>query len=166
MKRNKRNKRNKRKQSIISELENLCKSKNYPLIVRANNHITIKGPLTVHYYPFSKGRTAYVESTRKGCKGCTPKDALLMAEELPTRIRNGGGDKPKRKQYRKYRKRLIEQGKDACHWCGIKLTLDTSTMDHVIPLSRGGLDHECNRVLSCEPCNSERADKMPELKKN
>jgi 5-methylcytosine-specific restriction endonuclease McrA len=47
----------------------------------------------------------------------------------------------------------------------MKLTLDTSTMDHVIPLHRGGLDNANNRVLACEPCNSKRGHDMPELKR-
>jgi len=34
------------------------------------------------------------------------------------------------------------------------------TMDHVIPKSKGGLDHTSNTVPMCEPCNFEKADNL------
>jgi len=44
------------------------------------------------------------------------------------------------------------------------LTKETATLDHVIPISRGGLNNANNYVIACEPCNSERGNNMPEVK--
>ncbi len=47
---------------------------------------------------------------------------------------------------------------DRCAYCGDPAT----TMDHVIPLSRGGLHEPENVVPACKPCNFEKHNKMPE----
>lgn len=65
-------------------------------------------------------------------------------------------------KYRALRKRMLMKSTE-CFWCGAHLTINNSTVDHVVPLSRGGLDHSNNRVLACEPCNNKRGSKMPEL---
>lgn len=45
-----------------------------------------------------------------------------------------------------------------CHYCNIKLTFDSITVDHVVPKARGGSNAIVNLVLACEPCNHSRAD--------
>jgi len=44
-----------------------------------------------------------------------------------------------------------------CVYCGEPLTLETLTMDHVIPLSRGGTNFERNKAPACWPCNFAKA---------
>jgi 5-methylcytosine-specific restriction endonuclease McrA len=48
-----------------------------------------------------------------------------------------------------------------CYICQKRLTFDTATIDHFIPLSRGGDDTPENRKLACEGCNLEKGDKVP-----
>src|SRR5437867_7000327 len=43
-----------------------------------------------------------------------------------------------------------------CAYCGKKRKL---TMDHVIPLSKGGLHHASNIVPACKTCNSVKRDR-------
>lgn len=67
----------------------------------------------------------------------------------------------------KKRRKLFEKN-DRCFYCARKLTLPIpqqdnqkktiATLDHVIPLARGGGEHLSNFVLSCRPCNSVRGD--------
>ena len=64
--------------------------------------------------------------------------------------------------YKRQRKALIKKH-PFCHWCGKPLTLDASTIEHIIPLSRGGLNNMNNFALACQECNHARADGMPEL---
>lgn len=51
-----------------------------------------------------------------------------------------------------------------CHWCGKKVVRKSkdrailATMDHVKPLSKGGVHHLSNLVLACAPCNSFRGN--------
>ncbi len=50
-----------------------------------------------------------------------------------------------------------------CHWCRRHLEADEVTLDHLIPVGRGGLDEAENLVPCCADCNQARADDMPEL---
>jgi 5-methylcytosine-specific restriction endonuclease McrA len=36
------------------------------------------------------------------------------------------------------------------------------TIDHIIPISKGGRNQFINMVLACRKCNEEKANKMPE----
>lgn len=45
-----------------------------------------------------------------------------------------------------------------CHYCGISLNRFTYTLDHKKPRAQGGRDAIHNRVLACQPCNSEKGD--------
>ena len=61
-----------------------------------------------------------------------------------------------------------------CRYCGVSLKDPTNrprqhqknwklpTIDHVIPLSKGGADTEENMVLACNGCNRKKRDAMPE----
>jgi HNH endonuclease len=61
---------------------------------------------------------------------------------------------------------LIERDGDFCYLCGKsfeKLSEDhweDYTIDHVIPKSRGGLDHVTNYKLAHFPCNQEKDDRL------
>ena len=48
----------------------------------------------------------------------------------------------------------------ACHYCG--LVTDRLEMDHVIPLSRGGIHGPDNIVAACRSCNARKHDRTPE----
>jgi len=45
-------------------------------------------------------------------------------------------------------------GKGICYHCEQKFSRDELTMDHLIPLSRGGRTTKKNIVVSCKQCNS------------
>lgn len=48
----------------------------------------------------------------------------------------------------------------SCVYCGFKFTSSNrATMDHVVPLSRGGQHVEGNVVPACRSCNSRKSDK-------
>lgn len=48
-----------------------------------------------------------------------------------------------------------------CIYCGRRMRLGRSTMDHVWPRSRGGSDYWPNLVLSCRGCNKAKGDRTP-----
>lgn len=132
------------------------------IVDRGQGHFQIAGgPLLVNYYPLAKKRSAYVAGTQGRRVNVTPEQAVAMAFEPPPMV--GIDEKERRKaNYRNIRRRMLKAG-NRCHWCRALLTLDTSTIDHVIPLKRGGLDNANNRVLACEPCNNKRGHDMTEL---
>lgn len=47
-----------------------------------------------------------------------------------------------------------------CQYCGTSLSKDTATMDHVIPVSRGGKTHWKNIVSSCGSCNTHKGNRL------
>ena len=48
-----------------------------------------------------------------------------------------------------------------CHHCGGKFAAADLTMDHLVPIIRGGKSTKGNLVTSCRRCNSERKYRLP-----
>lgn len=66
-----------------------------------------------------------------------------------------------------------EVGHGICHWCNRQTKMPSvlpwvpkndfdATVDHVVPLSKGGGNGRDNLVLSCRHCNSLKGDMMPD----
>lgn len=144
---------------MLTRLRNLAALHGITVKRMSEWHFHIQGALLVNYYPFSVKRTAYVANTTKSTKNVDMKGAIAMARELPPVVSGF-----KRKGYRAIKLKMLAK-KPSCHWCGIDLTDETATIDHVIPLSRGGLDNDNNRKLACAPCNNKRGNDMPEIGK-
>jgi 5-methylcytosine-specific restriction endonuclease McrA len=56
-------------------------------------------------------------------------------------------------------KRKIAKG--VCHWCENTVSPDELTMDHIVPISRGGKSSKGNVVPSCKTCNSKKKYFLP-----
>ncbi|MBW1989372.1 MAG: HNH endonuclease [Deltaproteobacteria bacterium] len=56
-------------------------------------------------------------------------------------------------------KRRLAKGE--CHWCGKKFAPAELTMDHVVPISRGGRSVKGNVVPSCKACNTAKKHRLP-----
>ena len=48
-----------------------------------------------------------------------------------------------------------------CHWCGGTFQPEELTMDHIIPLARGGKASRNNVVPACKECNSKKKYLLP-----
>lgn len=48
-----------------------------------------------------------------------------------------------------------------CCYCGQKFEPGELTMDHVIPLARGGMSTKNNVVTACKTCNNNKKQNMP-----
>ncbi len=51
--------------------------------------------------------------------------------------------------------------KGVCHYCGQQVGGENLTMDHVIPVSRGGKSVKSNIVPCCKACNNEKKNITP-----
>ena len=57
------------------------------------------------------------------------------------------------KQYRRYKKELVERDGLRCHYCDVLMTYQEAQVDHILAKARGGSDAPCNLVLACYRCN-------------
>lgn len=47
-----------------------------------------------------------------------------------------------------------------CHYCGRKVGAAALTMDHVVPLVRGGRSNKGNIVAACKDCNTAKQHRL------
>ncbi|MFP4194516.1 MAG: HNH endonuclease [Desulfobacterales bacterium] len=48
-----------------------------------------------------------------------------------------------------------------CHYCGRQVPPGELTMDHIIPISRGGKSTRSNVVPCCKDCNTQKKSRLP-----
>lgn len=56
-------------------------------------------------------------------------------------------------------KGIIARG--LCHYCAEKFSPEELTMDHVVPIARGGKSSKGNLVPACKACNSKKKLSTP-----
>lgn len=80
----------------------------------------------------------------------------LMAEIVPP--------PPIMSHYRdpELRATLFERDGWSCRYCGDAVTMETATLDHVVPVSRGGTDDPDNLAAACLMCNSVKSGRTYE----
>ena len=47
-----------------------------------------------------------------------------------------------------------------CHYCGTKFAPKDLTMDHIVPLVRGGRSNKGNLVPACKECNTRKKNHL------
>lgn len=67
---------------------------------------------------------------------------------------------------RAFWKKMERQDRMICFYCAMSVSREVppgnanrATIDHAIPLSKGGKHSVKNFIVSCEPCNLAKADK-------
>lgn len=110
------------------------------------------GPIIVNFYP-TKG-TVYVNGAVEKCRerAWTPEAVVGIAINGPRKQR--GDD---RRSCRAEKQERWNRGPRVCCWCGTAFaTIADATVEHVLPLSRGGSNRVENIRLACQPCNRAR----------
>ena len=74
--------------------------------------------------------------------------------------------------YRKHNKGLKFSKKNVarrddyiCQYCGEDLSDEKYTIDHVVPISKGGKSKWSNVVICCKSCNAQKGDRTPQQAK-
>ncbi|NLZ18318.1 MAG: HNH endonuclease [Desulfobulbaceae bacterium] len=70
-------------------------------------------------------------------------------------------ERNKARQLRKTRWWQQKTASGACWYCGEKVGYANLTMDHVIPLVRGGRSTRDNLVPCCKACNNKKKSSLP-----
>ncbi len=92
------------------------------------------------------------ESTHRVLRECKPQKAIeFAAPEIDYKVAD-------RSQIPEWIKTRILNSDPHCKWCGATLTRHTATIEHVVPLSKGGTNDQHNLALACAACNHDRGD--------
>lgn len=122
-----------------------------------NGHFQISGGLKpLNWYPFSKKRSVYINGAKQAIHLFSRDPVPLILNfvihgELPSQKGSP------RKVLTNVRRRL-HQKNPRCDWCKKELEFEASTLDHIIPLSKGGSNRADNLCLSCVACNRARGN--------
>ncbi|MCK5610539.1 HNH endonuclease [Candidatus Pacearchaeota archaeon] len=126
-------------------------------IQRSPWHYQFIGKVTVNFYP-SKNK-AYVNGMHKSFP-CSRRKAIRIADD-PSLIEFHNVKKDKRKNnMRKMRHKLYDRGVTDCYVCGEYMEFEETTLEHIIPLDKGGANREDNYSLSHESCNMEKGNSI------
>lgn len=68
-------------------------------------------------------------------------------------------DKARELRQSQWWKRKLAKGE--CHYCAKKTPPGELTMDHVVPLARGGRSTRGNLAVACKECNTRKKQMLP-----
>jgi len=51
--------------------------------------------------------------------------------------------------------------REACHYCGRTVPAKELTLDHIVPLARGGRSTKGNCAPACKECNNQKKNLLP-----
>lgn len=54
---------------------------------------------------------------------------------------------------------ILDKTHGRCAYCGRKITLETMTLDHIVPKSKGKNNDYTNLFASCQQCNTLKGDR-------
>jgi 5-methylcytosine-specific restriction endonuclease McrA len=57
----------------------------------------------------------------------------------------------------KLRLEVVERDGICCHYCGAKTLKSNRQCDHIIPVTKNGLNEAKNLVISCKSCNRRKS---------
>lgn len=70
-------------------------------------------------------------------------------------------ERAKARELRKTRWWQQKTSSGRCYYCSSKVGFKNLTMDHIIPLSRGGRSTKDNLVPCCKDCNTKKKSSLP-----
>lgn len=76
----------------------------------------------------------------------------------PKRIKK---EREKARELRKTQWWLSQINRGICHYCEKKIPPSQLTMDHIVPLARGGTSTKGNIVAACRDCNRDKKLETP-----
>ena len=97
--------------------------------------------------------------SRKNPRSEPPEYFSLDSEHTdPARLKR---EREKARQLRKSNWWISQLNRGICHYCGGKFAPKLLTMDHVVPLARGGTSTQGNIVPACESFNQSKKLETP-----
>ena len=120
-------------------------------------HYQYKGKVIVNYYPTKQ--TAYISKTNNGIK-CQSEELARAWADNPDLIPVNNISKAKRKNNNRKRRHKLyyDRGITTCYCCGKPMYFEDTTLEHIIPLSKGGSNNLDNLSLSHKDCNNKKSN--------
>ncbi|MCB0363258.1 MAG: HNH endonuclease [Bdellovibrionales bacterium] len=81
---------------------------------------------------------------------------------LPADSAHQKREKAKARELRQSQWWRQQLGSGKCHYCDGHFAKSELTMDHKVPIVRGGVTSKKNVVVACRPCNQEKKYFLPE----
>jgi 5-methylcytosine-specific restriction enzyme A len=96
----------------------------------------------------------------KAGQGDQPSDqqTFFLVQVSPETVQR---EKDKARALRKTRWWQRQMDRGICYYCRNPLTRDQVTLDHIVPLIRGGQSNRSNVVPACKSCNSRKKYLLP-----
>lgn len=85
-------------------------------------------------------------------------DRVFLVETSPEAVRR---EKEKARELRRTQWWQRRLAKGVCHYCHRKVAPQELTMDHLVPVARGGRSTRGNVVPACKSCNSRKKYLLP-----
>jgi len=107
---------------------------------------------------YKQNREKMIEQANEWNRNNPDKRSKIMSRQNAkrrARKRENGGDGVTADDWRE----MVDRAQGECVYCGSSEEL---TIDHVVPISRGGKDDPCNVVPACSQCNYDKNAKKPE----
>lgn len=104
-----------------------------------------------------KQQLSHVERLQAALESIKPHYEQLIAEDKARKARIRRTSTP-----RDLRWSVILRDDYACRYCGKRLDDGTVTIDHILPVSRGGKHEATNLVAACRPCNYRKKTQTPD----
>ena len=150
---------NQSQNSGIRKTKNITEAYNFALVSDAIKVMKRSTKKTKDYYVFDtfKNRVLW--------KRMTQEELIQAQEEKMSQmdVKRDSNGKIKRKKYSQDTRKLIyNKAGGRCELCGRKLLFEDMTLDHVIPLSVGGLDEVENLACVCLADNKFKSNILPE----
>ncbi len=82
----------------------------------------------------------------------------FIAEISESEVRQ---EKEKARELRRTRWWKNKVARGICHYCGVSVPPDQLTMDHIVPITRGGKSTRGNVVPACKECNNKKKYLLP-----
>lgn len=119
------------------------------------------GKFCVNFYPFKDGGPSfYINGMNSGSRHRITLAVAIVAANNPPVSKLHIRTRERKRSYKGVKRRLLRVS-PFCYWCKKPLDLTSATLDHVIPLSKGGTNGADNFVLACDGCNHDRRNDMP-----
>ncbi len=119
------------------------------------------GVCAVNYYPNSRRKTIYINATTAGTTihdGSTEKAIQAALGKLLPPLQKG--TKRMGANWTKRMKRMLLRKNPFCIGCKTPVTFETITVDHKIPLNRGGSNRPDNLQGMCRNCNGKKGNSL------